>query len=214
MTTGTYNFVTEAPGSNVKTVTIATYIDGEVKKLAGAMGTFKIICETGKIVMLEWTFRGKWVDPVDTAILAPTYPTIKPLRFANGTFTIASWVPKVAKLEIDLGAEIILREDAAEATATGISTALITNRKVVGNFDPEMELIATEDYHADWKASTEQALSLALTDGTDTITIAAPKLQYTNIQEGDRNGVAVEEIDFQCNRSASAGDDELTIDFS
>ena len=44
--------------------------------------------------------------------------------------------------------------------------------------------------------------------------VAAPKAQYMNTQESDRNGIQTDEIDLQLNRSAAAGDDECTFTFS
>ena len=79
--------------------------------------------------------------------------------------------------------------------------------------DAQSRLVATEDVYGEWLTGTEQALSLVVADDNDTITIAAPKLQRNNIQEGDREGVQIDNITFQLNKSAAAGDDEFTIDF-
>lgn len=215
VTTGTFAPVSEPPGSNVKTLTMAVYENGLLKRLRGASGTFKLILETGKPAMIEFTFTGVWLAPSDASILAPTYPTEKPLRFANSTMTIGgSWSPCVQSVEIEAGNEVIARECQSASDGSGYVNAIITDRQPTGTINPESELVASEDTHGDWLAHNENALSIALTDGTDTVTIAAPKIQYTNIQEGDRNGIQTDDITFQCNKSAAAGDDELTIDFS
>ena len=67
---------------------------------------------------------------------------------------------------------------------------------------------------SDLIGSTERAFSLAIQNATDKVTIAMPKFQITNLQDGDRNGVVTDEITFQANRSAAAGNDEMTIAFS
>lgn len=210
--TGTFSPKSEAPGSNVKTLTMAVYENGLIKKLAGCMGTFKFIGDAGKIAALEFEFTGKWVAPADTSILTPTYPTIKPMRFANTALSIASYHPKISNLTIDCGNQVILREDAEDDT--GYIAALITGRRVTGSLDPEANLVATQDPYGQWIARTEQALAVVLDDGVDKITLAAPKLQFTNLQEGARNDNQIDQIDFQCNRSAAAGDDEFTITFA
>ena len=78
--------------------------------------------------------------------------------------------------------------------------------------NPESRLVATYDVFGKWLAGTEEALSIVLDDGTDVITFSAPKLQRTNVQEGDRSGLQIDDVSFACN--PSSGDDEFTIAFS
>lgn len=211
----TFSPKSEAPGSNVKTATIAVYENGLKKFLRGASGTFKIMLESGKPIRIEWTFTGAYQTEADATILAPTYPTIKPLKFSGATFTIGGATPAcMASIELDAGNTVVMRECPTASDGSGYAGGIITGRKVVGKMNPETVLIATNDVYGKWVGHTEEALSIAVTDGTDTVTIAAPKIQRTNKQEGDRNGVLIDDVDFQCNRSASAGDDELTINFA
>lgn len=211
--TGTFSPKSEAPGSNVKTITVGVYENGLKKALRGAAGTFKIFLPTGKPAYLEFTFQGAYVTESDSAILTPTYPTVKPLRFSGTTFTIGGSSPAcMASIEFDAGNNVVIRECPTASDGSGIAAAMVTDRNVVGKMDPETVLIATNDVYGKWIGHTEEALSIAITDGTDTVTIAAPKLQRTNKQEGERNGVQIDSVDFACN--GSSGNDELTIDFS
>lgn len=212
--TGTFSPKSELPGTNVKTLTIGTYIDGVRHLMRGCSGTFTMNFETGKLASINWTFTGVWVSSSDVAILAPTYPTALPIRVANATFTIGSWSPCFQNLTIDAGNEVFLRECATNTDGSGYATAVITGRKVTGSINPEAELLATRPNYDDWIASTERAFSLAIQNATDKITVAMPKWQITNLQDGDRNGVVTHEINFQANKSAAAGNDEMTIAFA
>lgn len=213
--TGTFSPKTAAPGSDVKTLTMGVYENGLFKSLRGSAGTFKVICETGKPISLEWTFTGVWQAPTDVAIIAPTYPSPLPLRFSNSTFTIGGSAPPcMAKIEFDAGNNVVLRECPTVSDGSGYFGGLITERKFAGTMDPEATLVATDDVYGDWIGHTEKALSLSVTDSTDTITIAAPQIQYNNVQEGEREKLQTDDISFMCNASAAAGDDEWTIDFS
>jgi hypothetical protein len=214
VSTATFSPKTEAPGTNVKTLTLGAYIDGKRKLMRGCAGTFKMIFETGKIAVIEWTFTGVWVDVTDVAILAPTYPTALPLRVGNATFTIGSWSPCFARLEVDAGNTVILRECATNSDNSGYAAAMITDRNVVGSIDPESTLVSEANPYGDWLSHTERALAFDLENTTDKFAINAPKFQITNVQEADRNGIVTDTISFQCNRSAAAGNDELTIVFS
>ena len=210
---GTFSPTSEAPGSNVKTLTIGVYEDGRRKLLRGCMGTFKIVLETGKDAVIDWTFTGAWGGVTDVAILAPTYPTDRPLRFANSATTIAAYAPCVQKLEIDAGNNVIMRECQNASDASGYKGAIVTDRKVVGTLDPEAELVATYDCFGKWLASTEEALAVVMQDSTDQVTLTMPKAEITGIQDGDRNSLRTDPITFKGNLSSS-GDDEFTIAFA
>jgi hypothetical protein len=208
---GVFTPRTEAPGSNVKTVTIAKYENGVAKRLRGAMGMFSIVMAVGNRVLINWTFRGAWQAPEDVALLAPTYPTRSPMR-ATGTYTLASAAHCFSSMTINSGNNLILRPCITASDGSGIATAHVGNRLPTGSFDPESKLVATDDRYGRWLAGTEQALSIAFADAADTITIAAPKVQIRNPQEADREGLQVDNIEFQCNKNS--GDDELSITFA
>lgn len=213
-TTGTFAPVTDDPGTDVKTLSLAAYIDGIRMQMRGCAGTFKVVCESSKLARIEWTFQGAWVGVDDETMLAPTYPTTSPLRVSNATFTIGAASPCFLTLEIDAGNEVFLRPCASVSGASGVAAGIITGRKVNGTIDPETVLVATKDNWGNWLSSTEEAFSFALQDANDKITFAMPKFQITNIQPGDRDGVLIDTITYQANRSAAAGNDELTIAFA
>jgi len=198
----------------VRTLTLGAYVDGVLKVLTGAMGTAVITCTHGQPAKIEYTFSGVWVAPTDAALLAPTYPTVLPARCAGGAITLGGWTPVLSEISIDLGNEVVMRPDATQAA--GLISALITGRRVTGTMNPESSLVAEQDIYGDWLAGTEAALSIQVGAGSDgnTCTIAAPKAQTTRPSEIDRDGIQADQIEFQCNRSAAAGDDELTLTFA
>lgn len=203
----------EAPGSNVKTLTIAAYVDGVRKMLAGAVGNFKIVCESGKQAMIEWEFRGVWQAPTDTTLIAPTYPTALPIRYSSATTTYNSVALCVANFTMDAGNEIIMRECAS--TAAGYISGLVVSRKPIATADPESVLVATQDRFGAWLASTESALTVVLDGpGSSTITITAPKAQITNLQEADRGKLVVDDVEWSLNRNGNTADQEFSITFA
>ena len=204
-----------AASSTLATVTIGVYENGVYKVLRGCMGTFRIVLTSGGRVMIEWTFTGIWDTPSDVGLLTPTYPTVTPLKFQGATFTIGSWSPKVSEAALESGGEVYLRPNAGDAAA--YDSAVIVARRPVGSFNPEANLVADEDVYGEWLAGTSRALQIILGSGSadgNTVQIDAPAVQYTNVQELDRDGVQADDIGFQCNRSAAAGDDEMTFTFS
>jgi len=207
----------EAPGSNVKTVTIGGFQAGRRKFLAGAVGNFRIVCPTGRMVTIEWEFQGVWQAVTDQTLIAPTYPTSAALRFGSGVVTYNSVAQKVENVTFDAGNEIKILED--PSTASGFSYGIITSRRPVITLNPESQLVATEDRYGDWIAGNEYAFSCAIDGPTGlvsngSITIAAPKAQVFNVQEGDRDGVEIDEVELRCNKNAANKDQDVSITFT
>jgi hypothetical protein len=198
--------------TNWKTVTIAKYIDGKEYQLFGAMGDMVILLRAGQVTRVQLTFTGVYDAAnwgTDATLPTPTYPlaATAAIRFASSTTTLGGTAfGKWAAMDINTNNAVAMLEDIT--TLGGVYRAWINPSPVTGTVDPEEELAATRDDYGIWTASTEQALSIAYSD----ITLAALKLQFTDIQPGDRNGVSVNNITWQANRNAAAGNDAFTID--
>lgn len=204
---------TEVPGANVKTLTIAVYQDGVRKILSGAAGTFTMLNPTGRTAVFNFDFMGIWQAPTDVAILAPTYPTDLGLRYASSTTTWDSVALCLENITIDSGNTVILKECAGNAS--GYDYALITNRVVTVTGNPESKLVATQDRFGKLILNSEAALTWNLDGPTNSVlTIAAPKAQIVDIKEGDRNGLVIDDITWQCNRNGSNIDQEVSMTFT
>lgn len=204
----------EAPGSNVKTVTLGVYVDGLLKTIKGAVGTWVMTLPVGRMITIEWTFTGVYVEPTSTAIIAPTYPTDSPLRFASATAcTFNSVAMKVEQITIDAGNEVTMLEDPTQAS--GFLHGIVTNRRPTIQANPESVLVATQNRHNIWTTSTPYAIQITL-DGptTSTLGITAPKAQIINIQEADRNRIVTDDIEFLCTKNAATKDEELYFTFT
>jgi len=196
--------VSAEPGSVVKTITIASYQAGKVKMLRGAMGNAVITFVSGQPTFIEWTFTGLWVPPVDASILTPTKPDVKPIRFAGAGLTLggsSGFRPQLATMTLDLGGDVQLYEDAH-----------IVGRRINGTIDPKASLVTTEDTYGKWLAYNERALAMDIGATGNRLIFTAPKFQMTNVQEADRNGVEVDTITYELNRSGSTTDNDLTIE--
>lgn len=213
-TAGTFSPVTAAPGaSGVKTLTIGHYKDGKRSLLSGAMGTWKLVAATGKSAYIEFTFTGKYsTNETDTAIIAPTYPTVAPLRVAAGALTWNSVAMCTSSVEIDAGNSVIMRECVNATDRSGYVSAIVTNRAPIITADPESELVATQDRDSLWLTPTAQAFSLRIGAALSSVTFAAPKAQLENKQQGSRSDLMVDNLTWLAT-AGSAADTELTIAF-
>lgn len=204
---------TEAPGSNVKTLTIGLWIDGVRKLLAGCAGSFVVTLPTGNPGYIDWTFLGVIQDEADEAIIAPTYPTDKPMRFAGG---LAEWNDVnlcVSQATINSGNNVVLRE--CPTTDAGYLAAIITDRRPTISVDPEAVTVAAQARWAAWLAMTEYVLELDIGGpGNSVLSFDAPKATIINKQEADRNGMVTDQIEFQANKNGATHDQELSITFT
>lgn len=203
----------EAPGSNVKTLTIGLYVNGLFKSIAGAMGTFVVTLPTGQPGYIDWTFTGAWQAPSDVAMITPTYPTDKPLRFAGGLAEWNDYNLCISQATVDIGNTVIMRQ--CPSKEGGYVSAYITNRQPRVTIDPEAKTVAAQDRWGAWLAQTEYALELNLDGpGNSVLSFDAPKAQIMNLQEGDREGLVTDEIEFQLNKNGTTHDQELSVVFT
>ena len=199
-----------------RSLTMAVHEDdgGLKKQLFGAAGNVRVIFAAGQMVTLEFTFTGVWTDVADNATMAlPDYPAEIPLSTLGTTMTWSgATVPCWSTIALDMGNEVSLRPCATQAK--GFVSSIITNRKVAGTIDPESSQVATFDPYNEWTDGTTAALSIAVTDTVDNLTVVCPKVQIVSVAEADRNGMVTDNVGFQACANTDAGDDEISITFS
>lgn len=208
--TNTFTPRSEAPGSNVKTLTIGAYVDGVFKSLAGCVGNFVINLQAGQPVSIDWTFEGVWQGVSDTALPTPTYPTDTCLRWAGG---VGEWNDVnlfASTATVNSNNTIYIREH--PNTEAGLLAGIITDRAPSVTVNPEAKTVATQDRWAAWLASTQYALELDMGGpGNSVASIDAPKAQIINQQQGDREGLVTDEIEFLCGKNGATHDQEFSI---
>lgn len=211
MTTAAGVFSPSSAFGNQKSITIAVYEDGIVKKLVGAMGSWKFDAEDGHVPYFEFDFKGVWASPADATMFTPQFSAVIPPRFTAATLTIGAYTPTCSKISLDYGNKVELREDVTNVT--GFISAIIVDRVPKGQLDPEATTIATYDAFGIFTAGTTAALTCTYGSSGTGLTIASPALQYSGIKEGDRNGKVTHNLDFMVLQNGSSPDDELTITY-
>jgi hypothetical protein len=147
----------------------------------------KISAEYGQRVMIDWTVKGKWLDPdafnTPTAIPAPSYPAAQPPIVSLAcTLTLTGYfngVTALTKWTFDPGFALADVGDSREANGFGIGLAtLATYPSLEVDVADLPEGTAGDNSEPDWgkalsNAVFSTALTLAISVGTgDTITIS------------------------------------------
>lgn len=207
----------EAPGTNVKTLTFYHYLNGKLRKIYGAAGNGVVNLPTGKMGFIDWTFTGVWGGETDAAIVTPTYPTALPLR-ATGLNQLNDVDLCASNVTIDFGNVVTLRECVKNISGqlrAGYESAIITDRTPLISVDPEAKLVATRDAYGAWIASTEALWEYDVAGPTNSVLVFdAPKAQIVNNADGDRNGLAIDTLQLQCNKNGATHNEELSITFT
>lgn len=208
LTTGTYGPVSTM--ADRKTWSFKLWEDGRVKQCYGAVASsLEIMLKTGAPLTFRWSWDGVWQDlATDASMPAQSALTTAPYICTGLTFTIGSAaIPKfeTATIRIDNTVAVL----PFITSATGLAYGVVTERTFVVSIDTEARKKADLNQYGLTTTATEVALSALFTSGVNTLTIAAPKMQRVDVQSGDRDGVQLDNVTFNCN--ASSGDDELTF---
>ena len=201
-----------ADSSAVRTVTLELGKDGITELLRGAMGSVNFTFNSGQIIRAAFDFQGIYDSAVDDTLLAPTFPTVAPIRFGDTTtLTVGSTIDP-STMNINVANTIRIVEKPTDAS--GLGYAVIVGGEVNGRMNPQAGTTTSKARRDAYLARTEQALALSVGAATNQVQFAAPKLQYTGF-EPENDGTLRDGLPFRCNRPiTSAVDGALVITFA
>jgi hypothetical protein len=204
-------FALEPISSAVPSMTLAVYEDGMRKMIKGARGTVKFSFKSGEPVMVECSFSGVEAGVVDLDLLTGiTYEDVDPPVFLGAQFTISGTSLNLSEYTLDMSSVLAPREDVTDAR--GVKSYMITGRDPVGTCDPEMVLAASHDFYDAWfsNAKMEQRAAFGTVSGNK-FEFYGKAIQYTKIDEGDRDGIQLAQCTFDYTGSLNPGDDEVAV---
>jgi hypothetical protein len=199
-----------------KSVSFYFHMDGTRHVILGAVGTFKITFKPQEIAVIEWEFTGLYAGNHASTVTfpSPTHEAIAPLFFKGAGFTYNSVSTLVIdELTLDLGNTISKQTDGN--AATGIKSYFVSQRAAKGNMKIEKEALATLDPWTIYNSNTQANIALTLNGGEgNTVAFAITGTQLNEPKYGDREKVAMWDLDFTINPTLSAGNNEIVITFT
>ena len=202
-------YTNDSDHTNDKTISIDVWEDGEKKGLAGASGNVIIEGTTGERILCNCEFTGIWQTPISEAVPAFAPSVTLPLMLKGATFTLDEQLIKIGRFSFNMNNNVIRRLDAV--AASGIAHTMITDFGPILTLQVEANTPDGYDYFGKRAASYEAVVQLIVNDGTDQITIDIPKYQYRVLKEGERDGVAIYDLEGQCNNSSGTVDDAVKL---
>ncbi|MBK3734950.1 hypothetical protein GAY29_17945 [Azospirillum brasilense] len=185
---------------NIPSVTLYAYRDGKLLKVTGARGTATLEFTSGGVGRMRCTFTGMFGSQTDAPVPAPsTMPTdsTRPPIWKGGRALVNRSKAAMASLSIDFGNQMTNPDNPNAAEA--FDPAVITARNMTGSSDPLEELVATRDAIADFRAGAAQPIGLSYgAVAGNRVGLTIPAATYTNVQPGDRGGLATQGLQFAC----------------
>jgi len=205
--------VTYAPVStSFESATNYIYEDGKLIKLTGCRGNVTFKLESNQKIMASYTITGHVSAQTDVALPTPTLDSTKPVPFNGASFAVGGFAGVISAISFDMGWKVATPPSVN--SADGFGEIIMTERDVSGSFDPEDELVATNDWIGDFTAGTLMAMATGTIGGTagNRVAFSWPQVYYRDVAPGDRDGVRTLDITFGA--VESSGDDEVSIAFT
>jgi len=203
--------VTYAPVSTgIESATIYYYQDGKRHIITGCRGNVSFNLTAGEYGVASFNFTGHIGAVADVTLPAGTFDATEPEPIIGLTsFDIGGFAAEFNVLEFSMNNEILT--PASVSAADGYGEIRIGGRDVSGSIDPEDELVAVNDFIADWSADTENALDTGVIGSTagNRYQVTMPAVAYRDLGPGDRDQVRTLQIGFGA--GISAGDDEFAL---
>lgn len=192
--------------------TIYYWQDGLRYRLTGCRGNVTFRGTVGEVMILSFSMVGRKTagDPTDTALPTPTLDaTVPPTFLAANFLSLDAYNPAFTELTFDMG--LAISPGANANSANGYGEIRISERDVRGTIDPEMTLVATQDWIDDWETGTTVELEAVLgTAGGNRITLNMPRVRYIEPGFDDREGIRTLSLGFKAEESTGLND-ELSI---
>ncbi len=208
---GNRTFLVTSELSEQKSVTVYFYRDGILHIVTGCRGTWTLDMGVGNVPTFKFSLKGMWINPTDTPMpgTVTTSTIIPPICKAMNAMIDAYSPVGVNSLSIDLGAKVTRNNDIN--AAEGISGFTITDRVCAGSADPEVVALSTFNPWEAWEASTPANIQCTVggTQG-NRFDVSIPEAVYNDPKYGDRDGIAIYNLPFECSGS---NDDEISITF-
>lgn len=207
--TTSYDF---APiSANFESLTIYANVDGVQHRITGARGTAQLVIAAGDIPVFRFRFIGIYNTPTDVVPGAASFTgwqvpvgvrdSVVPTLTIHG---VAKATAPIRQFTLDLGNQLVYRN------LIGATSAQITDREPEGSIELEAVTVATKDWWTIVRQATTAALSVSLnTVAFNTVEVAATKVQMTDPQYGEQDGVVM--LSMGMRFLPTVGNDEFVI---
>ena len=159
--------------------------------------------DMGQRGKIDWTIDClEYTDTDDANIPTPAYSTVVPPVCLNQNFAISEYSAIIPSIKIDFN-NTISRAPSVNAVC-GYARVDITARKIEGSISPDAVNNATAPFYANWSQGLKSDLTIQFgSNAGNKMIVTAPRVHYTGMSFGDRAGVLINDLPFQCAQMAA-----------
>lgn len=197
------------------TMTHEYNLDSVQSAMVGARGSAKLTGKAGEVMLMEFRVSGRFYDSSDQDIGEETAPSGLPdygdmpraLRFENMYTGLETCVDD---LEIDFAVTSTTKK--CGSSPDGVEQQEITGKAPTMSMSPELSNVGVHD----WVTEMRDAANLASTSvrylasprvAGNTWTFCAENSQIVELNNGERDSIAVKQVKWRLNRATVWGDD-------
>jgi hypothetical protein len=191
-------------------VTIYYYEDGVLHSLTGCRGNVVFNINSGQRALMTFTMTGHDAGITDTSVVSsPTFDSTVAVAVKGASFSIGGYSAIISSMTMDTGNTIETPDDLNGSD--GYGEIEVGDRDVNGTIDPEMVLVATNDFLSDWKNGTSMALATGTIGGTsgNQWALSLPAVSYRDMGFDSRGNIRTAAMNYGA--SESSGDDEFSL---
>lgn len=187
-----------ATQSELPSLTIRFFLDGTWWEIRGARGTANIEVNAGEPMSIQFSFQGAISDHGDAALFDADENTTIPPLFANLTVDIDD----TTDLDINgigLSFDMTLARHEAANYAGGMKSVTGTSRNWNGTLRIDRKQYGVEDFQNKLENNTKFSMDFAAIGSSsgNRFRLYIPEGQLTDDQDGDRDGLATNELPFK-----------------
>lgn len=196
--------------SSFESVTIYFNRDGERQVIVGARGTFSISMGVGNIPVINFTFTGLYARPTTASMTLDKTAYVAPLpitKVNTPTLSVLGYSAKAENFNFNQNGNVVYRN------VIGGEDVFFTDRNPSGDILIQAPALATKDIFADAESHNGVTTgAFQLVHGTAAgkiVTIDAPKVQLTSINEQSSDDILMYQMGMKFLNDS--GDDDLSI---
>lgn len=198
--------------ADLKTVSLYLFKDGNKHKVTGSRGNIRFVMEAGKYGICECEFRGKY-NAVEAVAAPTTTAGVTPPILYNASFQIAGFSPVSSRAQIDLGNNIVRRDDLN--SVAGVNCFRLTGREPKFEFDADAVVESSNPFWGDWSGAITDTFSIQAGTNDGSIVKLSGWFQYDSNKYGDKDGISIYEcVASLVSATPATTNDELTITFT
>lgn len=202
-----------------QSATIYTYLDGDLHKIPGAVGSFKLSGKAGQPITIDFSMQGLYVSPVvqanPTGLVTDSFLAT---FMQNAALKLASsinpnyYYPTFISFEFDEGLKVVERGDASSAYA--VKGFMPVERNATLKLTPEADFANRNFFPELEQGALLQAYFFQGAVPDNTTLFAFPSAQLVGIKYGDASGIRTVELSLALVTTTAHADSEFFIEFS